>query len=80
MRMLWRYSDTLKGAATHCEPHRVAVYLRDLANAFHSYYNAHMFLVDDEKVRNARLCLIKATQHVLHNGLTLLGVSAPEKM
>ena len=55
-------------------------YLRDLANDFHTYYNAHQFIVDDEKIRNARLALIKSAKQVLQNGLGLLGVSAPDKM
>jgi len=55
-------------------------YLRDLANDFHSYYNAHAFIVDDAALRNARLALILAAQTVIANGLTILGVSAPDKM
>jgi arginyl-tRNA synthetase len=74
------YPDTLEKAAVNAEPHALAHYLRDLANAFHSYYNAHAFIVDDSKLRDARLNLINATRQVLHNGLELLGVSAPESM
>jgi arginyl-tRNA synthetase len=54
--------------------------LRDLANDFHSYYNAHQFIVDDDKLRDARLALISATRIVIFNGLTILGVSAPDSM
>jgi hypothetical protein len=54
--------------------------LRELANAFHGYYSAHLFLVEDESLRNARLNLIAATQQVIRNGLAILGVSAPESM
>jgi arginyl-tRNA synthetase len=46
----------------------------------HTYYNAHTFLVDDEALRDARLCLCLATRHVLRSGLDLLGVSAPDDM
>ena len=67
-------------AATQAEPHSVVHYLRDLANQFHTYYNAHQFLVADEALRNARLNLIAATRQVLANGLGLLGVSAPDSM
>jgi arginyl-tRNA synthetase len=55
-------------------------YLRDLANDFHTYYNAHAFIVDDAALRDARLSLISATRVVLSNGLGILGVTAPEKM
>jgi arginyl-tRNA synthetase len=55
-------------------------YLRDLANDFHTYYNAHAFIVDDAAMRDARLYLISATRTVIANGLGILGVSAPEKM
>ena len=54
--------------------------LRDVADAFHSYYNVHQFLIDDAQLRDARLALVAATGQVLKNGLGLLGVSAPEKM
>ena len=55
-------------------------YLRELAQEFHTYYNAHRFIVDDEALRDARLLLINATRQVIRNGLALLGVSAPETM
>jgi arginyl-tRNA synthetase len=77
---LSRYPEVVENAALNHEPHQVAHFLRELANEFHTYYNAHQFLVEDEKVRDARLCLIMATKQVLANGLSLLGVSAPESM
>jgi arginyl-tRNA synthetase len=80
LRELARYPEIILIAAQHFEPHLVAHYLRDLANGFHTYYNAHQFLVDDSALRNARLCLVEATQCVLQNGLTLLGISAPKEM
>jgi arginyl-tRNA synthetase len=58
----------------------VAFYLKDLAADFHSFYNAERVLVEDERVKTARLALLAATQQVLRNGLSLLGVSAPDKM
>jgi arginyl-tRNA synthetase len=54
--------------------------MRELANQFHSWYNAHQFLVDDAELRDARLALASAVGQVLRNGLGLMGVSAPEKM
>lgn len=80
LRELSRFPEIISGAALAREPHRIALYLRELANAFHSYYNAHMFLVEEAALRNTRLCLIKATQLVLVNGLQLIGVSAPRQM
>lgn len=77
---LSRYADVIKNAAIYYEPHILTNYLRDLANDFHVYYNSHQFLVDDDALRNARLALILATQQIIANGLTLLGVSAPDSM
>ncbi len=77
---LTRFPEVVESAALAHEPHQVAYYLRDLANDFHTYYNAHQFIVDDAALRNARIALIKATRQVISNGLGLLGVSAPEKM
>jgi arginyl-tRNA synthetase len=74
------YPEVIETAAVAYEPHQIAQYLRDLANDFHTYYNAHQFLVADDPLRNARLCLISAVRQVLVNGLTLLGVSAPHVM
>ena len=80
MTRLTRFPEVLESAALSHEPHQVAYYLRDLANDFHTYYNAHHFIVDDVALRNARVALIKATRQVISNGLALLGVSSPEKM
>ncbi len=80
MASLARYPELLETAALSHEPHQVVYYLRDLATEFHTYYNAHQFIVDDEKLRDARFSLILAVGHVLKNALLLLGVSAPESM
>ena len=77
---LARYPEVIETAALAHEPHQVAYYLRDLANDFHTYYNAHTFIVEDDTLRDARLNLIDASRQVLANGLRLLGVSAPESM
>jgi arginyl-tRNA synthetase len=74
------YPDMLMHAAHGFAPHDVAFYLRELAACYHSYYDAERILVDDEAIRRARLALVAATAQVLHNGLALLGVSAPSKM
>jgi arginyl-tRNA synthetase len=70
----------LTGAARDFAPHDVSFYLRELAASYHSYYDAERILVDDEGVKRARLALVAATAQVLHNGLAVLGVSAPRKM
>lgn len=80
MSMLTRYPEVIELAANNRAPQHVVHYLRDLANDFHTYYNAHTFIVDDTELRNARLTLIKATRNVIANGLDILGVSAPESM
>ncbi|MBI4006230.1 MAG: arginine--tRNA ligase [Gammaproteobacteria bacterium] len=74
------YPDIVHAAAINYEPHHVAYYLRDLANEFHTYYNACQFLVESEQLRKARISLIFVVRQVIRNGLNLLGVSAPEKM
>ncbi len=80
MRALADLPLTLEHAAHELAPHIVAVYLGDLAAKLHTYYNAERFLIEDEKLKLARLSLILATRQVLKNGLAVLGVSAPEKM
>ncbi|WP_332813029.1 arginine--tRNA ligase [Ramlibacter sp.] len=80
MLQLARYPDMLAAAAADFAPHDVTFYLRELAAAYHSYYDAERILVDDETLRRARLALVAATAQVLRNGLAMLGVDAPEKM
>ena len=80
LRTLSRYPEMLETAATACEPHQITYYLRELAQDFHVFYNAHKILIEDESLRYARLSLIAAVRQVLYNGLTIIGVSAPEVM
>jgi arginyl-tRNA synthetase len=77
---LARYPEVIERAALQYEPHQVVLYLRDLAHEFHTYYNAHQFLVEDACVRNARLNLVCAVRQVLANGLGLLNINTPESM
>jgi len=77
---LTRYPEVVEQAAVNRAPHALVHYLRELANVFHTYYNAEQFIVEDAAVRNARLALVLGVQQVVRNGLTLLGVSAPESM
>ena len=80
LRELSRFRSVLESSAIQYEPHQLAYYLRDLSNHFHSYYNACKFIVDDKNLTQARLALINATQQILKNGLSILGVGAPESM
>ncbi|TDQ45222.1 arginine--tRNA ligase [Tepidicella xavieri] len=80
MLLLAQYPDMLTAAAQDFAPHDVTFYLRELAAAYHSYYDAERILVEDETVKRARLALVAATAQVLRNGLAVLGVSAPQKM
>jgi arginyl-tRNA synthetase len=77
---LARYPEVLERAALQYEPHQLIHYLRDLAHEFHTYYNAHQFLVDDAGIRDARLNLVCAVKQVLANGLGLLNINTPESM
>ena len=80
MTSLSRYPEVVELAANNRAPQHLVHYLRDLANDFHTYYNAHAFIVDDASLRDARLYLIAAARIVIANGLGILGVSAPERM
>ncbi|WP_353133131.1 arginine--tRNA ligase [Limnohabitans sp.] len=80
MLQLAKYPAMLTAASTDFAPHDVTFYLRDLAASYHSYYDAERILVDDVAVKQARLALVAATAQVLHNGLAVLGVSAPASM
>jgi arginyl-tRNA synthetase len=80
MQQIELYPEVIAQAAKNHEPHQVAHYLKDLASNFHSYYNAHRMVIDDAQLRNARMCLCMAARQVINNGLSLLGVDAPEHM
>ena len=80
LQKLINYPEIVEVAARDLSPHLVAFYLRELAAEFHSYYNSSRFLVPEIPIRLARLALIASIRQVLVNGLTLLGVSAPDKM
>src|SRR5262249_27622848 len=80
LRRLAGVPEEVAPAAAGAGPHLVTFYLRELAAEFHSYYNAEQFLVDDQRLRAARLALVVVVGQVVRNGLSVLGVSAPEKM
>lgn len=77
---LARYPEVLESSALNHTPHILAHYLMDLARDFHTYYNAHHFIIDDIELSQARLSLVSAVQQVISNGLTIMGVSTPETM
>jgi arginyl-tRNA synthetase len=80
LQRLGEYSEMLENAAAELAPHQIVFFLRELAGEFHSYYNAERILVAEAPLRSARLALCLAVRQVLRNGLSLLGVSQPEKM
>jgi len=80
MTALSRYPEVIDLAASNLAPQHLVHYLRDLANDFHTYYNAHVFIVGEDELRDARLTLCAATRQVIANGLAILGVSAPDSM
>lgn len=80
LKRLDQYPEVVAGAALASEPHTIASYLRELSGEFHSWYNAHKVLVEEQELRDARLALGEAVRQVIANGLKLLGVSAPETM
>ncbi len=80
IKALLDWPKIVQGAADVLEPHRIATWLLDTARLVHTWYHKHHVLVDDPEVMHARLALARAAQVVLRNGLTLLGISAPERM
>ena len=80
IKQLGQYAEVVRAACASSEPHLVANYLRQLAADYHGFYNNHKVIVDDAKLRDARLSLSLAVRQVLQSGLDLLGVSAPEQM
>ena len=75
-----RYPEVIAQAARSRTPHALVHYLRELANTFHSWYNAAPILVDEAPLRDARVALAHGVRQVIRNGLGLLGVSAPDSM
>jgi len=80
IKKLSQFTNVVTGSAKNYEPHRVAVYLMELVAQFHSYYNKHRVITEDEDLSRARLFLMSCIRRVLKNGLDLVGVDAPLKM
>jgi arginyl-tRNA synthetase len=80
IKLLGEYPEVLANSARYLEPHRIPYYLNELVALFHSYYNHNRILGEDEAVTQARLYLAAALRVVIRNGLSVVGVTAPEKM
>jgi arginyl-tRNA synthetase len=80
IKKILQYPMIFEGSVLAFEPHRMTYYLQELAGQFHSYYNKHRVISDDYEFTSARLCLCRAVQIALEDGLTILGVKAPERM
>jgi arginyl-tRNA synthetase len=80
LKAMSTFPATIEGSALELAPHKVIFYLMDLAGQLHSYYNKHKVITEDIPLSRARLCLIRALQVVLKNGLDILGLSAPIRM
>jgi arginyl-tRNA synthetase len=80
IQKLGEFAEEVAVSAQQLAPHRVVRYLYDLATLFHSYYNEHRVITDDAELSQARLALFAGVRQVLRNGLSLIGVSAPERM
>ena len=80
MKKLYQFSDEVLYSAENFEPHRITNYLEELASLFHKFYTECRILGTEEKLASARIALAISTQTVIRNGLTILGVSAPDRM
>ena len=80
IKLLTALPDTVDDCAIHFEPHRLTYYLTELASCFHSFYNKNRVISEDTALTSARLYLLKRTAQTLKNALTILGISAPERM
>jgi arginyl-tRNA synthetase len=80
IKTLAGFPEQVEKSAATCHPHVIFTYLMSLASAFHVYYNRHKVITSDHQVMLARLSLVLAVKKVIRNGLSLLGVSAPDRM
>jgi arginyl-tRNA synthetase len=80
LKALASFPELVENAALDLSPHRIIFFLMDLAGQFHSYYNSHLVISDDRELTQARLWLAESLRIVFHNGLRMVGLSAPESM
>jgi len=79
-KVLLEFPDVVEASAITFEPHRLPVYLAEVAEAFHRFYHRHRVVTDNRQITSARMALCQATKTVLANGFKILGISAPERM
>ncbi|GFE58808.1 arginine--tRNA ligase [Geobacter sp. AOG1] len=80
LKLLDQFPETVEGSAQNFEPHRITYYLQELAGQFHTFYNKNRVITEDSELTIARLFLLHCIRQTLRNALTILGISAPEKM
>ncbi len=80
LKILSTFQENVEKSAKNLHPHVIFTYLMTLAQAFHGYYNKHKVVTEDGALSTARLSLVLAVKKVIRNGLSLLGVDAPERM
>ena len=80
IRKIGEFPSLIEEIASDLEPHRLTYYLIELASSFHRYYNKHRVIAKDRTLSHARLCLSLGAKVIIKNGLSLLGLNAPEKM
>jgi len=80
IKKLYTYPDIIINSSRKYEPHLLTNYMRELAQEIHSYYNKYQVLIENEKLRNARLALIKSAKYVFENSSKIIGINMPEKM
>ena len=80
LKAMAAWPELVESAALGLEPHRVIFFMQDLAGQFHSYYNKHRIIGEDKELSRARLWLAEGIRIILRNGLTLIGVKAPDSM
>ncbi len=80
MKKISRFPEIVAQSAAHLEPHRLVYFLHELSGDFHHYYNHTRVLIDDAETSAARFFLVRCVKRVIHNGLALLGITAPQRM
>ena len=80
IKTLSTFPEVMEGSALNFEPHRITYYLQELAGQFHSFYNKNRVITEDADLTVARLFLLKCVAVTLRNALSVLGISAPDKM
>lgn len=80
VKQIARFPDEVRRAARDLDPHKIAVYATDISEAFHSFYNSHKVLGEEMQLMRARLALVEAARITISNTLSILGLSAPERM